>query len=587
MSLVAYKSGPCFNCQDQINQGSPFAWAKNAPRGARVHVDCEAFTFTDAELNPQPKPAAVPDNRVWSDFQTAIFNAMADDSVGSFMVDAGPGCAKSSTIEEGARRYPNKNTVIKYIVFARKNADEAKERMPDNVDPSTFHSCCNSALMRRLNPRPKLDKNKVYTILKIMIQGNKISEITAEQWGDSLVKLVGLAKNEGIGCIVPDEPEEWNKIIDHHELIFESVDNTRGYGSYYGNDEYAYEEDTLEGNAEAIELARTMLYINNELKTVIDYDDMLYFTVLLNVAIPKYDIICVDEAQDTNPIQRAILRKMLAPGGRLIAVGDPNQAIYGFRGASSDAMELLAHDFGMSHLPLSVNYRCSKAVIRATNEYMPELQYHDGAPEGSVEHLQQFNIRNFQPTDAILSRTTAPLISLAYRLMKSGIGCQVLGRDIGAGLISLVNQMSKGKKGEAPITQLPVMLDRLSAYAARSIERYMAKGQEEKAQALDDKVNSILAAVESLPETEQSVPGLCSWIKHIFSDEQNTARITLATVHKSKGLEWPRVFILDPQNMPSKWARQEWQRKQERNLIVVAMTRAKVDLRYIRSVDIR
>ena len=68
-------------------------------------------------------------------------------------------------------------------------------------------------------------------------------------------------------------------------------------------------------------------------------------------------------------------------------------------------------------------------------------------------------------------------------------------------------------------------------------------------------------------------------IEAIFSN--NASGTTLATVHKAKGLEAPRVFILNPDGMPSKWARQEWQMQQERNLQYVAVTRALETLVYL------
>jgi superfamily I DNA/RNA helicase len=55
--------------------------------------------------------------------------------------------------------------------------------------------------------------------------------------------------------------------------------------------------------------------------------------------------------------------------------------------------------------------------------------------------------------------------------------------------------------------------------------------------------------------------------------------IVLSTVHKSKGREWDRVYILGrDQLMPSRYARQDWQVQQELNLIYVAITRAKAEL---------
>jgi superfamily I DNA/RNA helicase len=66
---------------------------------------------------------------------------------------------------------------------------------------------------------------------------------------------------------------------------------------------------------------------------------------------------------------------MLAPPpyGRLIAVGDPSQAIYGFRGADATAMTDMQREFNMTVLPLSVSYRCSQSVVKEAQKYETSL----------------------------------------------------------------------------------------------------------------------------------------------------------------------------------------------------------------------
>jgi len=78
----------------------------------------------------------------------------------------------------------------------------------------------------------------------------------------------------------------------------------------------------------------------------------------------------LDEAQDTNAVQRALLKSILDSLGRLIAVGDPHQSIYGFRGADHEAMTLLKSGFAMEELALSVSYRCSQAVVKEAQKYL-------------------------------------------------------------------------------------------------------------------------------------------------------------------------------------------------------------------------
>jgi DNA helicase II / ATP-dependent DNA helicase PcrA len=121
---------------------------------------------------------------------------------------------------------------------------------------------------------------------------------------------------------------------------------------------------------------------------------------------------------------------MVAENGRCISVGDKNPAIYGWSGASSDAMERVARDWNAVIMPLSINYRCSKAVVRCAHVMVPEIEAWDQAPEGSVETLDEFKLTDFLPTDAILCRVNAPNIRLNYRLIAAGIPCRMKKRDI-------------------------------------------------------------------------------------------------------------------------------------------------------------
>jgi DNA helicase II / ATP-dependent DNA helicase PcrA len=75
---------------------------------------------------------------------------------------------------------------------------------------------------------------------------------------------------------------------------------------------------------------------------------------------------------------------------------------------------------------------------------------------------------------------------------------------------------------------------------------------------------------------------LCRKIDALFNSEQPD--MTLSTVHKAKGLEADRIFLLNPDEMPLKWPNQQaWELQQEHNLKYVALTRAKGELYLVRS----
>lgn len=115
------------------------------------------------------------------------------------------------------------------------------------------------------------------------------------------------------------------------------------------------------------------------------------------------------------------------------------------------------------------------------------------------------------------------------------------------------------------------------------VAKLLAKKKEAQAAAIDDKVETLLCLIKSLAEEgKTSVDDLAQFISRLFGDTpegQVPDVLVLSTVHKSKGREWDRVFILGRHTlMPSPYAKSEWEQEQERNLMYVAVTRAKREL---------
>jgi ATP-dependent DNA helicase UvrD/PcrA len=197
------------------------------------------------------------------------------------------------------------------------------------------------------------------------------------------------------------------------------------------------------------------------------------------------------------------------------------------------------------------------------------IEPHEQAPEGSVTTLHEWSHTIIGPTDAVLCRNTAPLVALAFSFLRQHKRCRVLGKDIGAGLAALVKKMKASS-----IDLLEMKLEK-HLYVKKS--ELIEKGKDAQAANLEDKISCIMLFAENC----NSVAEILTTIEELFSDKNNCT--VLSTVHKSKGLEFPRVFILDSFLMPSKWAIQTWQKQQETNLAYVAVTRAKLDLVYITS----
>lgn len=499
-----------------------------------------------------------------SSYQQKIFE-FVEQGRGSAVVTAVAGAGKSTTLGECLARIPEEkhvlvlafNTPIAKDFAARLEALRLREGRPfAHASARTFHSLGFRAICKRLGNSVNVDGAKCRKLARAWLGDDDYA-----LYADFIVKLVGLAKGEGVGVLVPDTVDAWYGLVQHHDLFLDS-------------------EDADE--ATAVRLARELLVRSNEAaeKGSIDFDDQLYLVLRWRLKLWRHDWVLVDEAQDTNPVRRALVRLSLEPNGRLLAVGDARQAIYGFTGASHDAIDLIKRDFHAIELPLTVTYRCASAIVAAAQEFVPYLEGREDAPEGKVETLPLHREpgRNapcaldvLGPRDAILCRQTAPLVKTAYDLIARGVGCKLLGKDIGVGLVNLVKAMrAKG---------LPNLEHKLHAYREREVAKYTAKGEETRAEAVADRVAALECVIDHLPETDRTIPALVRQLETMFSDSNGT--LTLATVHKTKGKEFDRVAILRPDLMPSKWARQEWQLQQELNLIYVAYTRAREHLIFL------
>lgn len=282
-------------------------------------------------LNPTPE-------------QASIFAAVAA-AQRNLIISACAGGGKTSTIVESLKTLPVRDPdtlmppSIVFLAFNKSIAETLKARCPSHVNCATFHSLGYSAL-RRSGILPKTSK----------VDGSKCRKLVFNAIGrtddtDNVIRLVSLLKSR------PQEPTAGlcEELCLLHDLTFED----RGT---------------------AFRAAVSVVNASTRDLSLIDFDDMLYLPVILDVSFDPMDWVFVDEFQDTNDIQLEILGRLQKPWisdqpdeqyspTRYIFVGDPAQAIYGFRGANSDAMTKGATRFGCTSMPLSVSFRCPKAVV--------------------------------------------------------------------------------------------------------------------------------------------------------------------------------------------------------------------------------
>lgn len=413
----------------------------------------------------------------------------------------------------------------------------------------------------------------------------------------NIERLISLGKDAGIGIFLPNNRSSWEALFNHHD---------------FDNDEDKFPVSRI------FTIAENVLNLSNQDTKHLDIADLIYLPLLHNWQIPQYDFVIVDEAQDINACRRELIKRLLKPakdipessatsrardiiaeslmfgsresgngngfcqndidqankmldeykGGRLIAVGDPHQAIYGFTGADHDALDLLSSTFNATTLRLTVSRRCSQSVIRLAQRYNKHITALPTAPEGSVTKitLDDFNKRlpNIPPTSAVLCRLNAPLISTAIHCLRHSIPCRVEGKDVARQLLAVIWKLKS--------TDIRAFNSALQRYRSEQ----QAKLSPWKFETLDDKLTccSLLA---SQHKPNDSIKLLEASINSLFSDYDpaNPPVLTFSSVHKSKGLEFPTVYLLGRNlYMPSRRATLPWMLTQENNLIYVAITRA-------------
>ena len=275
--------------------------------------------------------------------QTAFFSRLTSSS-SSIQLQAAAGSGKTTTVVAGADMLPAWQTVM-FLAFNKNIKEELEARLPKRCSVATFHAAGFRAWQAHTGKRLKPDGDKLAGILKDKLKGKDW-----ELYFAYARRLTSLAKNMGMDTpLMENTFANWQSLSTHFQINLESEDAREERG---------------------IEICQRLLADSNALcDSVIDFDDMLYAPLRLNIKWPQSNVIFIDEAQDTNSVQIELLKRMRAANGRVIAVGDPSQAIYGFRGADSDAMNKMRDAFDMEVMPLSVSYRCSKAVVAEAQKF--------------------------------------------------------------------------------------------------------------------------------------------------------------------------------------------------------------------------
>jgi DNA helicase-2/ATP-dependent DNA helicase PcrA len=343
----------------------------------------------------------------------------------------------------------------------------------------------------------------------------------------------------------------------------------------------------------------------------VDWEDVLVLTLGMLRAEPRalahvqqqYRFFTVDEYQDISPLQHALLDVWLGNHSDLCVVGDPNQTIYSFTGATSEYLQNFGSRYEDANvIQLTRNYRSTQQIVSFANRLTIDsstveplrsegdiglaprsLSFATVADECAAlaASIRTKLDQGVKPSDiAVLYRVNGQSESIENALSNAGIDYQVRGGERFFNRPEIQNAIRAVRAESISPTDKP--LYQTVTDICRSLG-WQTQQPQEKGSAREkwESLNSFLAITEELAEGAT----ILDFAKELDERQRSQhepikAAVTLSTIHAAKGLEWDFVFIigLTEGYLPISYAQTEAEIREEQRLLYVGLTRAKKEL---------
>jgi DNA helicase-2/ATP-dependent DNA helicase PcrA len=491
---------------------------------------------------PSFVPPALPEGVVLSAEQQAIVDWFVNGQ-GNLVVRARAGTGKTFTIVYAISRAPERRKA--YFVFGKENQLEAEQKISDpNVDVLTLHSL-GLRFINSVWSGSKFDKDGGVEMDRVIAAAprNTPVEVLA-----AVNKLVAFAKN----CFanVPSLAQMMD-LADARGIQIES-------------------EDFSDRAISEIAIRAMQNAMVRDAQRRVSGNDMVWLPVAMGWVRPCYDFAVVDEAQDMNLPQLLMAIGAVFNDGRLAVVGDDRQAIFAFRGAAQNGIDMMKEKLNAAEIGLTITRRCPQVVVEHVQQWVPDYKSAVGSPKGELLNIGDGLLsESVQIGDAILSRKNAPLMPICLGLLRKGVPARIRGRDVGAQLAAIARKF-KAKS-------VPHLIEKIQSWQKRQLQRCgTGPHAEAKMEVIEDQAACLIALAEGCVNVEE----IFVRIADIFVDKEGFQRpcVTLSSVHKFKGLEANNVYLLAKTFRPERGGEEE-------NLAYVGATRAKKKLIYVHAAN--
>ncbi|MFF5229307.1 UvrD-helicase domain-containing protein [Dactylosporangium sp. NPDC000521] len=435
---------------------------------------------------------------------------------------AGAGTGKTSTLVLMANATRRRGL---YVAFNRSIADDARARFGANVDCRTAHSLAHKAVGRayqtRLNASARIPAKETARLLGInrdlWVSSRPVTR------GHQARLVMGMIRRF---CYSTDRQVMARHLEPVNGLDLRAQDHVAGALLPFARkawDDICARDGVLR----------------------FEHDHYMKMWALTEPTLDA-DFVLLDEAQDTNPVLEEVF---LAQGAQRVCVGDPAQQIYGWRSAR-DVMT----GFPAQHLHLTQSFRFGPPIARVANRWLrhaeSDLQL-TGCAEGAS------HVGPAPDVDAVLCRGNADAMQEVLAFLDQGVPVALTGGGDALRKVARAAQdLKSGRRTSHPELFLFTSWGDVQEYAEH------------------DTAGQDLKAIVTLVDTYG--PDLIINAVDRLTDERS-AKVTVSTVHKAKGREWPRVRVGDGFMAPpvDDQGMQRPLRPSEARLIYVAVTRAR------------
>lgn len=342
----------------------------------------------------------------------------------------------------------------------------------------------------------------------------------------------------------------------------------------------------------------------------LDWEDVILLTIGLLRAEPlalshvqqQYRFFTVDEYQDISPLQHTLLDVWMGDHDDLCVVGDPNQTIYSFTGATSDFLKNFDQRFDDAKVvQLTTNYRSTKSIVDAANRVVRDNSLMDaltavgevGTPIAikdfannqaeavALAEAIEFDLASgVKPHEiAVLYRVNGQSEVFETALTEKSISYQLRGGERFFNRPEIVRAMTAIRAEAVTNSYGDKSLFETVSDVCRSVG-WSARKPDHAGADLDryESLSALLAMVDELPEGT-SVAQFSAELEERKRSQHEplTAAVTLSTIHAAKGLEWSVVYLVGAVEgyLPIGYASTDAEISEERRLFYVAVTRAK------------